>query len=390
VIRSRKPVLGTATVILVLIVGMPFPAATQTVRELQRKLDERDAIIADLLRRVEALERHASAAPASGEPSKSASPPASAETAADRPSIPAPQGSAAPSRPMKPAPGQFTVDEETAERALERALVQTGALLLDPGRAEIQPNFFYIHGEGQGRPIRFADDNLPETLKTRSDRLEAGLTLRFGLPFSSQVEFSLPYASERQSEFVTGTVENSRHASGLGDFSTTLSKVLLRESSWRPDLTADIRWDSNTGKSESGIDIGSGFNELTASLWAVKRVDPLALIGSISYTNAFERDDTSPGDSFGVSLGTVLATSPDTSLRFTLNQGFTKKLELDGRKVPGTDVVDSTLSIGGSIIFGSGTLLDIQADIGLTSNAPDYAFRVSLPISFDLPIPSGF
>jgi hypothetical protein len=77
-------------------------------------------------------------------------------------------------------------------------------------------------------------------------------------------------------------------------------------------------------------------------------------------------------------------------LRFTLNQGFTKKLELDGRKVPGTDVVDSTLSIGGSIIFGSGTLLDIQADIGLTSNAPDYAFRVSLPISFDLPIPSGF
>jgi hypothetical protein len=169
----------------------------------------------------------------------------------------------------------------------------------------------------------------------------------------------------------------------------TLSKVLLRESGWQPDLTADVQWDSDTGTSKNGIEVGSGFNELTASLWAVKRVDPLALIGRLSYTNTLEKNDISPGDTFGVSLGTVLATSPDTSLRFVLNQSFTEKAEINGMKVPGSDRVNSTLSIGGSFVLGPRMLLDVQADVGLTSDAPDYAFLVSLPISFDLPIPPG-
>ena len=71
-------------------------------------------------------------------------------------------------------------------------------------------------------------------------------------------------------------------------------------------------------------------------------------------------------------------------------QSFSTKSKVDGRDLPGSDEVDSTLALGGSIILGSGTLLDVQADIGLTSSAPDYAFLVSLPISFNLPIPEGF
>jgi hypothetical protein len=59
-------------------------------------------------------------------------------------------------------------------------------------------------------------------------------------------------------------------------------------------------------------------------------------------------------------------------------------------KVPGTDTVSSTLSVGASFVLGSNILLDVQADVGLTRDTPDYAFLVSLPISFNLPIPSGF
>ena len=109
----------------------------------------------------------------------------------------------------------------------------------------------------------------------------------------------------------------------------------------------------------------------------------------MSYTNTLEKNDVSPGDTFGVSVGTVLATSPDTSLRFALNQSFAKKAEIDGLKVPGSDEVSSTLSIGGSFVISPRILLDVQADVGLTRDAPDYAFLVSLPISFDLPIPPG-
>src|SRR5207248_581224 len=59
-----------APLVVGLVAADPRPAQAQatsvtpTVEELQRKLDERDAIIADLLRRVEALERAAAAAPA--------------------------------------------------------------------------------------------------------------------------------------------------------------------------------------------------------------------------------------------------------------------------------------------------------------------------------------
>jgi len=65
---------GSVAVPLVvgLVAADPRPAQAQatsvtpTVEELQRKLDERDAIIADLLQRVEALERAAVATPSRG------------------------------------------------------------------------------------------------------------------------------------------------------------------------------------------------------------------------------------------------------------------------------------------------------------------------------------
>jgi hypothetical protein len=388
VIHSRRLALGTSATILMLAIATPLPAAAQTVKGLQQKLAERDRVIADLLRRVEALESRTSPSPAGA--TGTASPPASAERANEPSSAPGSQEPAGSPPPTGPTPGQFTVDEETAKRALERALVQTGALLLEPGRVEIEPSFSYSHSLRQIGSVPFEEGDSFRNLESRSDQLQGGVTLRFGLPLSSQVEFNLPYGYRSQSEFVAGLGENSRHASGLGDFSMTLSKVLLRESGWQPDLTADINWDSDTGTSKNRIEVGSGFNELTASLWAVKRVDPLALIGRLSYTNTLEKDDISPGDAFGVSFGTVLATSPDTSLRFLLNQSFSKKTEIDGSKVAGSDQVNTTLSIGGSFILGSNILLDVQADVGLTRDAPDYALFVSLPISFDLPIPAGF
>jgi hypothetical protein len=394
VIRSHKLALGIFAIVLAPAITMPFPATAQTVKELQRKLAERDKVIADLMRRVEALESRAFPTPAGAKAAQAVSPPASAEKANEPSSTQDTQEAEGSPPSTGPTPGQFTVDEETAKRALERALVQTGALLLEPGRVEVDPSFSYRHGEGRNRLVSleglFEEGPPFANLESRTDVLQAGLTLRFGLPFSSQVAFSLPYAYQSRSEFIPGLNKASSHESGLGDFSMTLSKVLLRESGWQPDLTAELRWDSDTGTSENNIAIGSGFDELTASLWTVKRIDPLALIGRLSYTNTFEKDQISPGDTFGISLGTVLATSPDTSLRFLLNQNFSKEGERNGVKVPGTDTVNSTLSVGASFVLSSNILLDVQADVGLTRDAPDYAFFVSLPISFDLPIPSGF
>src|SRR5205807_8011700 len=64
------------------------------------------------------------------------------------PPTPAPQAPApAPAAASPPAPGQFEVSEEAAERALERTLVATGNLVVPQGFAEFEPLFSYARRE---------------------------------------------------------------------------------------------------------------------------------------------------------------------------------------------------------------------------------------------------
>jgi hypothetical protein len=46
------------------------------------------------------------------------------------------------------------------------------------------------------------------------------------------------------------------------------------------------------------------------------------------------------------------------------------------------------LTIGASSILGRGVFLDAALGIGLTDEAADYSVIVSLPIRFDVPMPS--
>jgi hypothetical protein len=374
----------SGSVAVALVVGLvaadPRPAqaqatpATPTIEELQRKLDERDAIIADLLRRVEALERAAPATPTEVTPP----PKQGREVAAPTPSAP------------RAKIGAIEVTEEKVERALERALVQVGALLLPVGTAQIGPNFSYVRQEvdtpvfltQEGEQFLAADE-------VRRDSLEASLTLFAGLPFDSQLELDVPYQYSNESTVTrvrfAARLEEERDASGFGDVSVGLAKTLLREGDWWPDLIGRVQWDTNSGETEDGISLGTGFHEIRGSLTAVKRQDPLVFVGGVSYETTFERSGVDPGAEFGFSIGTVLAASPETSLRFFLNQTFINEVELDGREIPGTDQAIGTFTFGVSSILAARVLFDITAGIGLTEEAADYFVNVSLPIRFDLP-----
>jgi hypothetical protein len=167
-----------------------------------------------------------------------------------------------------------------------------------------------------------------------------------------------------------------------------LAKTLLQEGGgWWPDLIGRVTWDADTGKTkDSGVFLGGGFNELSGSLSAVKRQDPLAFVGSVSYAKIFKNNDIEPGDELAFSIGTVLAASPETSLSFFFNQTFADDTKVDGNKINGSDQVAGTLSIGAATILGRNVLLSVTGDIGLTDDAPDYAIGASLPIRFDLPV----
>jgi hypothetical protein len=409
--------------------AQPAPDPEQdSIQELRRALEQRDAIIANLLVRVEQLERkvvlssgdldRVAAGGAGSTPSVGGTPlprPGSQSGAAAQqpPGKPASEPSAAPSAPAKPEqqpptasqgqgggdtnaeakPGEFEVVEEEIDRALERTLVQTGVLLLPFGQAEIEPFFSYSREEGDV-PVLFADAGRIGTgnQEVRRNEFVTGLTLRVGLPFDSQVELDLPYRYVEQSVVTPvgfGQRENEDGSGhGLGDLRVGMAKTLLRENvGWWPDLVARVSWDTDTGQTtDNDVVLGGGFNELRGSLSAIKRQDPLAFVGSVSYEKSFENDNVEPGDELGFSIGAFLAASPGTSLRLALGQSFIDNSKVDGEGINGSDRVVAMATFGASVILGPGVLLDVAADIGLTDDAPDYGARASLPIRFNLPV----
>jgi hypothetical protein len=206
------------------------------------------------------------------------------------------------------------------------------------------------------------------------------------------MELDLPYRYVDQSETTPVGVGQRRFedgsGQGLGDLSVGLAKTLLRENGgWWPDLVARVTWDTDTGNTtDNDVAIGGGFHELRGSLSAIKRQDPLAFVGGVSYETTLEDDNVKPGDELGFNIGTVLAASPETSLRLALGQRFIDEARVDGERINGSDRVVGTATFGASVVLGRGVLLDVAADIGLTDDAPDYAARASLPIRFNLPV----
>ncbi len=360
-----------------------------TVEELHRKLEDRDTVISDLLRRVEELERSMARAgitqPATAVQGASPAPPAPAQEPTGAGETPTEAAQAA------VAPGQFEVDEDAVERALERTLVRTGALLLPVGKIEVEPNFSYTRREDDSPTfvtqggVTFIGES-----ERRRDEFQAGLALRLGLPFDSQLELSIPYQFIDQSTVTSvgfsERLETSNSGSALGDVSVGLAHTFFRERGWFPDLVGRVRWDSDTGERvDNGVSLGGGFNEVSASLTAIKRQDPLAFVGSVTYQTAFETDDIDPGDTIGFSVGAFLAASPETSLRFVFDQRFINELEIGGLEIDGSDQTIGTFTIGASSVLGRGALLDVAGSIGLTNDGPDYSVFISLPIRFDAP-----
>jgi len=288
------------------------------------------------------------------------------------------------------APGQFEVDELALDRALERTLTREGALLMPFGMVELEPSISYVRQELDTPALInvFGFPGFGEANITRNDFI-ASLALRVGLPLDAQLEVEAPFTYVNQSEmmaigFNPVTVDED-DTGAFGDLRVGLAKTVLKEKSWWPDVVARIRWDSQTGRAvDNDIALGGGAHELTGSVSLVKSQDPLAFFGSVSYEATFEENDLDPGDRIGLSVGTVLAASPETSLRASLRQSYTGDAEFDGDKLDGTDQLAATFNVGASSILGRGILLDASAEVGLTEDAPDYAARVSLPIRFDL------
>lgn len=323
---------------------------------LRRQLVERDSMIADLVRRVEALEAKLSQDIAADRTIKRPGPP------------PAPPESA-------------SATEEDAVRALERALVREGGLVLAPGGFEIEPRYVYSYRGTDALQLLTVDGQQAIAQQDiKRDMSDFSLGMRLGLPWTSQLDFRLPYILEWEDTATASIERTERKRSGWGDLELGLTKQLIRERGWAPDLLTAVNWKSKTGKTG----IGTGFHGIEAGLTAVKRRDPLAFFGTVSHNWSLSGrqagSDVDLGDTIGVRFGTILAASPDTSLRLAFQMNRSGRAEVDGRKVPGSDTVVGLFEVGLAAVALPRTLFDVAVGIGLTSDSPDLRVSVSLPM----------
>lgn len=296
-------------------------AHAQSAEELQRLLKQRDAEIEQLHRRLEALEKKAPAAPE---------------------------------------------DEAESNRALERALVQQGGLLLERGVYEVEPQLVYSHWDKARSDLR--------------DVAEAAVGVRAGLGWESQLQVRVPYVWASAA---------SDSGSGFGDVELGLSRQLRREGDSLPSLVASLGWLSRTGQdpfTSDGVATGGGFNVLQAGLLALKRSDPLVYFGGASYSAPQSRDVSgtrlSPGDSLGLRLGAILAASPTASISAGVSLSFVGAARADGARIPDSDTVLGTLQIGFGTVLSRRVLLNVSGEMRLTGAVPDFRLGVTLPVRF--------
>jgi hypothetical protein len=376
--------------------GITTPASAQstkpTVEQLLKEIKQRDALIRGLVRRVEKLEQEVgtSAPLARGIPanragtrSRPANPPVTTTEVTTRPETAqapttvqaaprTPQASAKP-----PAPGQFEVSEEAAERALERTLVATGNLIVPAGFAEIEPLFSYTRREMPAQVL----------FNVNRNELFPAADLRIGLPWETQIEFFLPYNFQEQQivnvSAAPATQVSNRWGNAIGDFTVGMAKTFVHESGWIPNLLGRVSWEIPTGPTFANeTPLTSGQNKLAFSLTALKRQDPLVFVATAGYTKAFENNNVNPGDQFNFTTGAFLATSPETTLRGVLQQNFLRNVTVNGTTFPGSNTVQPILNFGASSILGRGTLVDLQLGFGLTNSAPKYQVVLSSTYRF--------
>jgi hypothetical protein len=351
-----------------LVAATPAWAQPLSRDELVDALRQRDAVIAALAKRVEALERERAAALGAPAAQSAAAPPAGVSE--------------------QPVPA---VQDEAALEALSRTLVQKGGLVLRPWSVEIAPGVVYSHSGQQGLALVDTPEGVPTVSdqRLRNDDIRAVASLRLGLPWDSQLEVQAPYAWRRQSRALGNGLHAVNEGSGLGDIEVSLSHQLLHEQDWRPDLVGAVSWRFDTGRDPfrsavPTVATGSGTSALGVRLTAVKSSDPMVFYSTVAYAHDWSVRESfgrvSLGDGLRWDLGAILAVNPATSLVFGVSQDFRGKTQVDGQSIPGSDTLASSLQLGVDRVLFRNVLLDVSLGVGLTRDAPDYVFQITTPI----------
>jgi len=365
-------------------------------------LRERDKAIESLQRRVELLEQEIRALRQGPIPSAVPSADQRAGTSAEPKRTSA--ADPTPSSPAKPAapltPEEREEEERLARSALEQVLIGRNAVLLPKWTLEIEPSITYAHSSFDvvningvvilvdAVPFLALGDILSSRIKR--DSLISTLSFRLGLPWDSQVEARLPYRYDSEHTVIADTLSRTRSNSGIGDFEFALSKQLMQEKGWIPDLIGGVRWRAPTAETTKPPALGFGTHGVQFLLSTVKLREPVAFFGGLNYTANFADNvngfDLEPGDTMGFNMGLAVALNPETSINFQWDERFTGHSKINGENALGSSTRLGVFRVGLTYALARDYFVDIGVGIGITSDTPD----VQGTISFPFRIPSIF
>jgi hypothetical protein len=377
----------------------PQPPRDPVDLKLQEALRERDAIIRNLLERVNELEWRVNGGYTS------------AAKIDERPAI---TGSAN-SRVINSLTSTNTVvststydsTERQATEALDQALIVRGGLLLPSGTLEMDNTVSYFSASSDHLsvngfallPILVVGDIASQ--RVRQDYLLPSFTARLGLPHKFQMDFLVPYGYESIRTVDATNKQTNATSFGLGDISAGFYRQLTTEHGKWPDMLANVRFKSTTGKdsfnlTSSQVALGTGFNAIQGNWTVAKSSDPVVFFGNLSYTANLPADHTvpandptnpdaktighfNPGSAIGFQLGSILALNPEVSMTVGWDQRFTRSTQLNGVDIPASYLVEGTLRLGTSYVYAPGKIVDLSFGVGLTPDTPNLQFSVGVP-----------
>jgi hypothetical protein len=164
-----------------------------------------------------------------------------------------------------------------------------------------------------------------------------------------------------------------------------VSKELLRESAWVPNLVGSLGWTSPTSLASAfgPIPYVSGFQ---AGVAASKKLDPLVVFANASYFSAqssvIAGTKVTPSDVVGLRMGASLAIRPATALTAGMNFSYLVDPHAGDLIVPNSDRLLTTIDVGLSTLVWRRTVLNITAQFGVTGHVPDFRLITSLPVRF--------
>ena len=270
------------------------------------------------------------------------------------------------------SPPSLTPSDKEAT-ALEQSLQLKGISLMPAGSVRLNNGFSWSH---YGANI------------SREDSYKARLGMDVGLPGSMMLSVAVPLVSQNYA------IGNSK---GIGDVSISLARELFQETRSAPSLVGSLSYTHNTGKDPfEQVPIGSGFRSISGNLSVLKHLSPMAVYGSLGISHPYSRDVATldgsafngnivPANSYSASLGASLAVSPSSSINmgwsYTRN-GATLYQPGLGNPYLGTPGNAAYLQIGAGFTLTKNWYLDISAAAGVTRDAWDHIFTISLPYRF--------